>query len=52
MMYDVFSESRKHAAQVREFYEAYVSVGFTAGEAMELIKILFAGMVMSPPPGR
>lgn len=49
-MYDVWAESRKHAAQVREFFEAYVSVGFTEAQAMELVKILFAGMVMSPPP--
>lgn len=50
-MYDVFSESRQHAAQVREFFDAYVSVGFSEAEAFELVKILFAGMVGSHPRG-
>ena len=48
-MYDVWAESRKHATQVREFYDAYLSVGFSEEQAMELVKILFAGMVSTPP---
>ncbi|WP_405560653.1 hypothetical protein [Streptomyces sp. NBC_01180] len=37
MAIDVFSEANKHAAMVRELFEAYVRHGFTDGQAMELL---------------
>jgi len=37
---DYFSESRKMAAQFREIFEAFVSVGFTEAQAMQMILAL------------
>jgi hypothetical protein len=39
---DYFSESRRMAAQFREVYEAFVSVGFSEEQAMELLKSFLA----------
>lgn len=44
-MFDVFAEARKHAAQMREFFDAYIAEGFTEDQAMELVKILMGGVV-------
>lgn len=44
-MLDMFAEARRHAAQMREFYDAYVSQGFTEDQAMRLVAILLGGVV-------
>lgn len=46
-MFDAFSEARIHAAQIREFYEAYISAGFTEREAFALTSLLVGGMANS-----
>ena len=38
----MFAASRQHAAKMRDFYDAYISVGFTPEEAMEMVKIVLA----------
>jgi hypothetical protein len=45
----MFSEARRHAALVREFYEAYIAAGFDHAEAFELTKILIDGLMKMPP---
>ncbi|NYI06088.1 hypothetical protein [Allostreptomyces psammosilenae] len=44
-MFDTFSEARQHAAKMREFYDAYVSQGFSDEQAMSMVLILLAGVV-------
>lgn len=39
-MQDMFSEANQHASKVREIYDAYVRAGFTAAQALELLKIV------------
>jgi hypothetical protein len=39
-MLDYFSESRRMASQFREIYEAFVSVGFSEEQALELLKAI------------
>lgn len=43
MLFDAFSEARKHATQMREFYDAYVSAGFTEEQAFRLTEIMMMG---------
>lgn len=50
MMYDMFSETRKVAATIREFFEAYVAMGFTEDQAMDLVKITLSAIVGRPTP--
>jgi hypothetical protein len=35
-MFDMFSETRRHAALLREFYDAYKAEGFSDEEAFAL----------------
>ena len=44
-MHDLFSESRMHAAQMREFFDAYRSEGFTEEQAFELVQIVLRAIV-------
>lgn len=46
-MFDVFSEARKHAVQMREFYDAYIAAGFTPTEAFEMVTIILEGVTTS-----
>ena len=48
-MYDVFAEARRHAVQMREFFDAYIAEGFTEDQAMEMVKLILAGVVGMPP---
>jgi hypothetical protein len=41
-MFDMFTACEQHAAHMREFYDAYVSAGFTPEEAFEMVKIVLA----------
>ncbi|MFF4952268.1 hypothetical protein [Streptomyces chattanoogensis] len=43
-MFDVFAVARQHAAQIREYYEAYIAVGFTEDQAWELTVILMKAL--------
>lgn len=51
MLHDTFAESRKLAAQVYEYYEAFLEAGFTKVQAWELVTIQFEAAVTSPPQG-
>jgi hypothetical protein len=44
-MFDMFSESRQHAAQLREFFDAYKSVGFSNEEAFTLAQIVLKAIL-------
>jgi hypothetical protein len=41
-MHDMFSESNKVAARIREIYEALIRSGFEKAEALELTKSILA----------
>jgi hypothetical protein len=44
-VFDLFSESRQHAAQLREFFEAYKSVGFSDDEAFALVQVVLKSIL-------
>jgi hypothetical protein len=44
-VFDLFSESRQHAAQLREFFDAYKSVGFNDEEAMAMVQIVLRAIL-------
>lgn len=44
-MFDLFSESRQHAAQIREFFDAYKSVGFSDDEAFALVQTVLKAIL-------
>jgi hypothetical protein len=44
-VFDLFSESRQHATQLREFYDAYKSVGFSDDEAFTMVQTVLRGIL-------
>ncbi|WP_189389317.1 hypothetical protein [Streptomyces sp. SDr-06] len=43
-MNDPFSECRKHAVQMREFYDAYIFAGFSPAEAFAMTLVVVKGL--------
>lgn len=45
-MFDMFSASRKIAAQYREIFEALVEMGFTDGQAMTILTAMIGAPIV------
>lgn len=43
-MKDPFIEARRHAVQMREFYDAYIFAGFSAAEAFTMTLIVLRAL--------
>jgi hypothetical protein len=39
------ADANRHAMNIRRLFQAYVDAGFTAGEALELIKIALRDVI-------
>jgi hypothetical protein len=44
-MMDMFSEARQMAAQFREVFEAFIFVGFTEQQAMQMVLALMSAPI-------
>jgi hypothetical protein len=44
-MHDLFAESRMHASQLREFFDAYKAEGFTEEQAFAMVQIVLRAIV-------